>query len=243
MNPTNEHREQAREIVRVEQRTGRDCLRCCIAMVTRIDYDDVPDFVASHGESWPTACEAWLSELGMGLLMILSAPAWTPPWLPIIARGPTEMSDQHHFVVVTSESVIDPHPSRRGLKEVEATYAVVNSGSLTNDFISHLARKYSDACVELDEWRIAVGQLVAEKYQALAARTETTTHTVLACKVIETVEAQGRFKNSYKDGERAAYGIAVDNVLAALRDLFRQEGIGPKPGKDIKSGSSENPND
>lgn len=148
-NPTKEHREQAREIVRVEQRTQRDCLRCCLAMVTTVDYDDVPDFIADHGESWSAACEAWLSELGMGLLMIPTAPVWTPPWLPIIARGPTELSDEHHFVVVTPKQVIDPHPLQRGLKEVVATYAVVNSGSLANEFIGHLAAKYSAVCSEL----------------------------------------------------------------------------------------------
>lgn len=132
-------------IMRVEQRTGRDCLRCCLAMVTRIDYDDVPDFVADYGESWPTACEAWLSGLGMGLLVMPTAPTYVPPWLPIIARGSTEYSDVHHFVVVTPNAVIDPSPSQHRLKEAAATYAVVNSGSLANDFIGHLAAKYSAA--------------------------------------------------------------------------------------------------
>lgn len=141
---SNEHREQAREIVRVEQRTQTDCLRCCLAMVTAIDYDDVPDFVADHGESWPTACEAWLGELGMGLLMMPTAPTYVPPWLPIIARGSTEYSDEHHFVVVTPNAVIDPSPSQHRLKEAAATYAVVNSGSLANELINHLAAKYSE---------------------------------------------------------------------------------------------------
>lgn len=146
---TEKHKEEAREIVRVEQRTQRDCLRCCLAMVTAIDYDDVPDFVADHGESWPTACEAWLSELGMGLLMMLTAPTYVPPWLPIIARGSTEYSDGHHFVVVTPNAVIDPSPSQHRLKEATATYAVINSGSLANGFINHLAEKYSAACSAL----------------------------------------------------------------------------------------------
>lgn len=146
---TDTHKEEAREIVRVEQRTERDCLRCCLAMVTHIDYDDVPDFVADHGESWPTACEAWLSELGMGLLMMPTAPTYVPPWLPIIARGSTEYSDVHHFVVVTSNAVIDPSPSQHRLKEAAATYAVVNSGSLANEFLSHLAAKYSATCSTL----------------------------------------------------------------------------------------------
>lgn len=148
-NPSPAARERAREIVRVEQRTERDCLRCCLAMVTTVDYEDVPDFVTDHGEAWPTACESWLSELGMGLLVMPTAPMWTPPWLPIIARGPTELSDAHHFVVVTPEQVVDPHPLQRGLKEVAATYAVVNSGKLANDLISHLAAKYSATCSEL----------------------------------------------------------------------------------------------
>lgn len=148
--PTAKHQEEAREIMRVEQRTQTDCLRCCLAMVTAIDYDDVPDFVADHGESWPTACEAWLSELGMGLLMMPTAPTYVPPWLPIIARGSTEYSDVHHFVVVTSNAVIDPSPSQQHrLKEAAATYAVVNSGSLANGFINHLAEKYSAACSAL----------------------------------------------------------------------------------------------
>lgn len=159
---SNEHREQAREIVRVEQRTHTDCLRCCLAMVTAIDYDDVPDFIADHGESWPTACEAWLSGLGMGLLMMPTAPTYVPPWLPIIARGSTEYSDEHHFVVVTPNAVIDPSPSQHGLKEAAATYAVVNSGSLANEFINHLAAKYSAACSELSSRDAEVKQVLEE---------------------------------------------------------------------------------
>lgn len=142
--PTDKYKAETREIVRVEQRTESDCLRCCIAMVTRIDYDDVPDFVADHGESWPTACEAWLSGLGMGLLMMPTPPTYVPPWLPIIARALTECSDVHHFVVVTPNAIIDPSPSRHRLKEAAATYAVVNSGLLANQFIDHLAAKYSE---------------------------------------------------------------------------------------------------
>lgn len=138
------------KIERIEQRNNHDCLRCCIAIVTGIRYEDVPDFCESHKEAWPSACDEWLSEMGYGLLMFGSSPPdFVPSWLPIIAQGPTSISSRYHFVVVTDDKIIDPWPSQPGLTEIKERYAIVNSGSLTNGFIDHLAARYSAAHEEI----------------------------------------------------------------------------------------------
>jgi hypothetical protein len=109
---------------RVEQRTERDCLRCCLAMVTGLQYEDVPD-LTPHGDNWARVCETWLGSIGAGLIIFQAPARYIPPWLPVIAQGPTERSETHHCVVVTAEAVIDPHPSQAGIATVVHTFAVV----------------------------------------------------------------------------------------------------------------------
>jgi hypothetical protein len=153
-----------RLIARIEQRTGRDCLRCCVAMVTQVNYEDVPDFCAEHGESWPSALGEWLDMLGMGLLMFgKAAPEYVPSWLPIIAQGKTNRSSLLHFVVITSDDVIDPSPYQSGLTEITDRYAIVNSGALANNFIEHIGQRLSETSAALREARSAAPRVADER--------------------------------------------------------------------------------
>ncbi len=129
LHPTTERSEGIGTTVllgRVEQRTGTDCLSCCMAMLTGLPYETVPDFVAEHDTAWPSACEEWLAKHGMGLLMLGATPRYVPPWLPIMAKGTTARATHHHCVVVMPDGVIDPHPAQVGLAEVVETYAVIH---------------------------------------------------------------------------------------------------------------------
>jgi len=169
-------RQITKEIERIEQRNNHDCLRCCIAMITGIRYEDVPDFCESDSEAWPTACDKWLGEMGYGLLMFgSSAPDFVPAWLPIIAQGSTSISSRYHFVVVTEDKIIDPWPSQPGLTEIKERYAIVNSGSLVNGFIDHLAKRYSEANAALAQSRQQVIKLVEDKRDEWQGKAQTLT--------------------------------------------------------------------
>lgn len=64
-------------MIPVEQRlqfsaeTGErgDCLKCCLASMLDLDYDDVPHF-AAMGDAWMTELWNWLSERNMKLLTV-----------------------------------------------------------------------------------------------------------------------------------------------------------------------------
>lgn len=109
---------------RIEQRTSADCLRCCIAMVTGVPYEDVPDFVQRDGTNWSLGVAKWapgagfacirLRATGDGEIMALAA-SGDIPW---IATGESPRGRNHAVVCVGEMVLHDPHPSRAGIDDM-----------------------------------------------------------------------------------------------------------------------------
>jgi len=113
----------------IDQRTKTDCLRCCIAMVLELPYEDVPDFVAEHGGEWPWEFANWAWQRGFESLwfrgledceMMQSSPV---PWR-WIATGQSERGSNHAVVYCGNELEHDPHRSRAGLLEITGAVVV-----------------------------------------------------------------------------------------------------------------------
>ncbi len=110
--------------LRVDQRTRSDCLRCCVAMVLGVPYDDVPDFVDEHGYAWAGALANWALDRGYHTLrflacgdgeMLQSLEGGIGMWIAT-GRGPR---GGDHAVVFEGFSMFhDPHESRAGLSEL-----------------------------------------------------------------------------------------------------------------------------
>lgn len=108
------------------QRTETDCLKCCLAMVLEMEYEEVPDFVLLYGTDWGRELSKWLLERNKGLIQFNSVPQYIPPWLPMIAKGyPSEKSLHHHCVVWTDKEMFDPHPNNIGILDITERYFIV----------------------------------------------------------------------------------------------------------------------
>lgn len=111
---------------RIDQRTGSDCVRCCIGMVLGLDYDDVPDFVADHPTRWMLTMTGWAALRSLAVLRFAAADDGellhepSLPGVPWIASGPTERGTNHAVVYVGPEPFHDPHASRAGLLSITA---------------------------------------------------------------------------------------------------------------------------
>jgi hypothetical protein len=99
-----------RTIQRVAARNETDCLRCCVAMVTGVAYEKVPDFVeGAPKRSWTGALRNWLSERGSRLVRIGVDLDEAPQGLPVIAIGKGNLGCFHAMVVLDGQ-MIDPAP-------------------------------------------------------------------------------------------------------------------------------------
>lgn len=113
----------------VDQRTSNDCLRCCVATVLGLRYEEVGDFaVARQAEAlirWAATkglAVVYLQACGDGeMISVLGSGLW-------IASGPTFRGTRHAVVYRGPELVHDPHPSRSGLLRVEAARVLVPAG-------------------------------------------------------------------------------------------------------------------
>ena len=111
----------------IEQRTGTDCLRCCVAMAAGLPYEVVPDFVQLHGTGWAQALAEWLDSNGRGLVHLKQIPGYIPDWLPLIVKGyPNKDSQHHHCIIMMPDGPIDPHPAKIGIGEIAERYAIIH---------------------------------------------------------------------------------------------------------------------
>jgi hypothetical protein len=119
-------------VIPVEQRlffnaeTGQrgDCLKCCLASLLELDYDDVPHF-ASMGDLWWIEQTNWLASRGwrIGSAWYSADPddptkltGWTKGyWLAGVTSLRTRPDGSHitHQVVMRDGEIVwDPHPAR-----------------------------------------------------------------------------------------------------------------------------------
>jgi hypothetical protein len=119
-------------VIPVEQRlffdasTGErgDCLKCCIASLLELDYDDVPHF-AAMGDMWWIEWTNWLAARGWQLYNAYHRVADDDParltgytcgyWLASVTSRRTrpDGSNISHMILMRDGEVAwDPHPAR-----------------------------------------------------------------------------------------------------------------------------------
>jgi len=102
-----------------------NCLAASLASLLELPLSEVPEFEDMMGKSdWFQALTDWLKELGFTLLEWREE-AWT--WLPgyYLANGISERGLSHTVVYKGDALAHDPHPSRSGIKKVNAAWALL----------------------------------------------------------------------------------------------------------------------
>lgn len=107
---------------RVDQRTPTDCLRCCVATVLGLAYEDVGDFSIPRRDLQAEVMSAWAATVGLDVVYLqvtgdgeMVSVAGAGLW---IASGDTVRGTRHAVVYRGGEMVHDPHVSRAGLLAV-----------------------------------------------------------------------------------------------------------------------------
>lgn len=101
-----------------------DCVRAVTASILELNIEDVPHFVKEQpGSEWYNTWESFMISHGTTPIMI------TPPWNSIpkplgyyLASGPAVRGCKHIVIMLNGEIVHDPHPSRKGLSDIEAIW-------------------------------------------------------------------------------------------------------------------------
>ncbi len=107
----------------LDMRTDNDCMRCCLAMVTGLPYEDVPDFVHEHPlAEVPSVMARWFDACGWSMVEVhatddgeIMPTTFGAPGGLWIGGGSTLRGTMHATVWRGTEMVHDPHPSRAGL--------------------------------------------------------------------------------------------------------------------------------
>jgi hypothetical protein len=108
---------------KIDQRTGMDCMLCCVAMVLGLPYEAVPDFMVYSEDEWLGALADWSISRGYYMIDIkgdsvaVDVTHGGPFW---IASGPAPRGFNHSVVMLGREVWHDPHKSRAGLFTIEA---------------------------------------------------------------------------------------------------------------------------
>lgn len=110
-----------------------DCLRCCVASLLELEYEDVPNFIEAENRGWYEQAYYFLQERGY-TLHGMSALQSNKPKLEeykgvdgfIIVRGPSLRYEgsTHAVIYKNGELVHDPHPSNAGVPEVLGFYMI-----------------------------------------------------------------------------------------------------------------------
>lgn len=101
-----------------------DCIRAITASILELEAKDVPHFVKDQpGSDWYDTWEEFMIKHGITPIMI------TPPWEKVpkpvgyyLASGPAERGCKHIVIMCGGKVVHDPHPSRKGLTDIEAIW-------------------------------------------------------------------------------------------------------------------------
>lgn len=119
------------ELERVDQRTETDCLRCCLATVLGLPYEDVPDFVNEYPGQWADEMSRWLAARGLSMVRVqatgdgeLLHSIYAGPSSFWIASGQSERGRNHAVVYRGAEPYHDPHASRAYLETITAATVI-----------------------------------------------------------------------------------------------------------------------
>jgi len=119
-----------------DQRTDSDCLRCCLASLLCLEYEDVPDFVKEYNDWYQALCD-WARDQGYMTLQfhaimdgeILQHHNSDALW---IATGPAQRGHNHAVLFRGSKLIHDPHSSKAGLESITSAIIFIPNKSLNN---------------------------------------------------------------------------------------------------------------
>lgn len=110
-----------------------DCVRCCVAFVLNLRWQQVPDFVRKYHGRWPWHLAQWLRRRGLFLMRIQGRRVvdWAPR-MDRIACGTTRLTKgkkgtRHALVINRGKTVYDPSPKPLPLKRHECTYLILRT--------------------------------------------------------------------------------------------------------------------
>lgn len=119
----------------IDQRLPNDCLRCCLATVLCLPYEEVPHFVGDAPSRWADKMSKWLNGLGFAAVRVQATgdgeilhSYFDGNGATWIASGLTERGRNHATVWRGTEMIHDPHPSRAGLLTITAALVIVPIG-------------------------------------------------------------------------------------------------------------------
>jgi hypothetical protein len=151
---------------RVDQRlidpVRGDCMRACLATITGLPYEMVPDLAGedADGGNWYRTYSRWCKTHGLNLQGTFSRGGkWlnAAHWAELselsaginglfMAAGPSPRPGVRggHAIVVDSDGhmVHDPHPSRAGVQKVEGLAGIMNITSVQMIELDHVGHLY-----------------------------------------------------------------------------------------------------
>ena len=101
-----------------------DCIRAVTASLLEIDRDSVPHFVKDNpGHEWYDKWELFMIRNGITPHMIAGPFEVVPkPAGYYLASGPSSRGVKHIVIMWDGKMVHDPHPTRSGIKSIEAIW-------------------------------------------------------------------------------------------------------------------------
>ncbi len=110
-----------------------NCFSACVASILELGIEDVPHFCAYSNKRWLREAEAWLREnYNLTLLSFASrgtSGVYCIPAIHHILSGQSVRGLCHSVVGFRGKVVHDPHPSRKGIVEIEEYGFLIPLGS------------------------------------------------------------------------------------------------------------------
>lgn len=106
-------------------------LQACLATVLDLKMADVPDFMRMHGPRWFIELRVWLAKRGKTAVYVSTLNSLVghvyPHDLHWIGIGDGPRGVRHAVVCLHNAIVHDPHPSRKGLSEIEDALVIISN--------------------------------------------------------------------------------------------------------------------
>lgn len=96
-----------------------DCLKCCVASLLELEYEDVPNFIEYENGNWLVAMKVFLKERGI-YPILLQRENFLHQEVNYIAIGESPRALQgkgfSHSVIMNGNTLAhDPHPDNKGV--------------------------------------------------------------------------------------------------------------------------------
>lgn len=105
----------------IDSKNG-DCLKCCVATLLGLEYDDVPNFIEHNHGDWLSSMREFLDRYNlMPVMLKRNEPLYQKIDYILIGKSPrsnSERSFSHAVIYNGNDMVHDPHPSSLGVENV-----------------------------------------------------------------------------------------------------------------------------